>query len=540
MDKLVAWERRQESLSREHEDEVVSGAGDEEREQQAQAQHQSLELQVPEQQAPPPQHQQRRVQQQQVPQQLAQAPPQSALQPALQPEQERKPGQQQEEADEVLSLGRAAAPAGGPCDEETATEASDRSVAASSALWRWFDDGGAVPAVPRSSLSPAVLAEYIAEVASSIRSTKALGQHAVVVWLDVLGALSCSPSERDLRAFVRWLQDSFAIISRGEAELALCGLVSLGYRGDPAGPLEAVEQRLARAASCSPAIFDAWAVLGRPFPPGMREAAEAFVARCCSGRDPNAAVHLTRLLHGLARADEQPSPELVRQVDAVLGDAARVRRVRARDLVRALWAVARLKLEPAPRTVLCLAAAVVEAPLEWLSAAELASALWALAYLEPCARAPARTVWRLADALLDQPDACAPDDLLDGLWALAQLRSYRPSPDRLDAADKALLAGIAQLRPERAVHLLWIWAAMAHDPLSELEDAVEGTVAHGADHIEGRDAVAALYGAASRKRRPSDACLNSLRAAVRRESSLLDDDDNHQLEWATAALGLKL
>jgi hypothetical protein len=80
---------------------------------------------------------------------------------------------------------------------------------------------------------------------------------------------------------------------------------------------------------------------------------------------------------------------------------------------------------------------------------------------------------------------------------------------------------------------------MAHDPLGELEDAVEAAVAHGADLIEGRDAVAALWGAVSRKRRLSDACLDSLRAAVRRESKLLNNDEKHQLEWATAALGVK-
>lgn len=370
-------------------------------------------------------------------------------------------------------------------------------------------------------------------------------QHDIPFALHGFGSLSAAPSEHALESLVACLRPELRRFRgrsvHSELEATLGGLVWMGFRGDPAQQmlLELEQAWGPHFSGVTPLSVETWGVVGRPVPAALLAEAERFVlAR--KARAPFGlfrASGLAKCLYGLALARTDPSAALVSEVDAVLGDAEAVNRLRPRDLVNALWAVARHGLRPSEATVARLDEAV-QAALPALSGAELASALWALACLDHTYVPANSSVRRLTEALCDRAESCAPVDLVNALWALAQLRGHWPSDEQVGTLSRLVLRHAGDLRLDHLITLQWAVATAGHELLPELAERLEAAVAATGSELGSRDAAIALWGVASGKRKRSPECVEALAQAVRRRIGDLSAHDEANVDWAFEKLGL--
>jgi hypothetical protein len=226
-----------------------------------------------------------------------------------------------------------------------------------------------------------------------------------------LSSLSAAPSEHVLETLVAWLLPDLRRVirhfdrDRCELEAALGGLVWMGFRGGI--PRSTSWWSSSRpGARASPASRPSVSRRGAPRAGGLACCGGALCAGARKVRAPFGlllASRLAKCLYGLALARTEPNAALVSEVPAVLGDAEAVRGLRPRDLVNALWAMARHGLRPSEAAVAHLDEAV-QAALPALSGAQLASALWALACLDHTYA----SVRRLTEALCNRAESCTP------------------------------------------------------------------------------------------------------------------------------------
>ena len=348
-----------------------------------------------------------------------------------------------------------------------------------------------------------------------------------------------APAATLLGEYVAWFSAALPALTADESQRVMGALIWMGHR--PVGEVALAELALALALAqvASPLAVEAWGMLKRAPPAATVAAAEARALGAARGHQQ---CHgLVQLLNGLASSRTPISPALAHAVEAVLGDASALGELRPRELVNAMWALARLELQPAASTMAALDRAV-QAVLVGLSSSELACCLWSLGSLPDAgAGVPEGSVLRLADALFSQAGTSDPGDLIEALMGMTRMRCYGPS--RLDhavdgalethmaAIEDALAARLSSIEPADLAHLLWCWAMLAYEPRAELVRAVEAAAGSASDRMSGRSAAAALWALADRRTvrrcsfRASDECVESLQRAVHRASADLTDKD---------------